>query len=132
MDSVADYGILNKLAKNKIRQDVIGRYWEDMLRVAGSLKLETINPTHLIQMLQRGGKPTMLGRAIGEFDRICKTQYFLTYFDDPDYRHRILTQLNRGESRHSLARAIFYGKRGELHQSYREGQEDQLCAWTCS
>jgi hypothetical protein len=36
--------------------------------------------------------------------------------------------LNRGESRHSLARAVFYGKRGELHQAYREGQEDQLGA----
>jgi len=26
----------------------------------------------------------------------------------------------------SLARAVFHGKRGELHQRYREGQEDQL------
>ncbi len=40
----------------------------------------------------------------------------------------MLTQLNRGESRHSLARAIFYGQRGELRQRYREGQEDQLGA----
>jgi TnpA family transposase len=23
---------------------------------------------------------------------------------------------------------VFYGKRGELHQAYREGQEDQLSA----
>ncbi len=128
LDTNADYGILNKLARNKIRQDVICRYWDDMLRVAGSLKLGTVNPTQLIQMLQHGGKPTMLGRAIGEFGRIYKTQYLLTYLDDPDYRRRILTQLNRGESRHSLARAVFYGKRGELHQSYREGQEDQLGA----
>lgn len=36
--------------------------------------------------------------------------------------------MNRGEARHSLARAVFYGKRGELHQAYREGQEDQLNA----
>jgi hypothetical protein len=35
-------------------------------------------------------------------------------------------QLNRGEGRHSLARAVFHGKRGELRQRYREGQEDQL------
>ena len=34
--------------------------------VAGSLKLGTINPTSLIKMLQRGGKPTMLGRAMGK------------------------------------------------------------------
>lgn len=27
-----------------------------------------------------------------------------------------------------MARAVFYGKRGELHQSYRAGQEDQLGA----
>jgi len=33
-----------------------------------------------------------------------------------------LTQLNKGEGRHSLIRAISYGKRGELHQ----GQEKQL------
>ncbi len=39
-----------------------------------------------------------------------------------------LIQLNRGEGRHSLGRVVFHGKRGELHQRYREGQEDQLGA----
>jgi TnpA family transposase len=66
LDPDADYGVLNKLAKYKIRKDVIVRYWDDMLRVAGSLKLETVNSVQLIQTLQRGGKPTMLGREIGE------------------------------------------------------------------
>jgi hypothetical protein len=33
-----------------------------------------------------------------------------------------------GEGRHSVARIIFHGKRGELRQRYREGQEDQLGA----
>jgi hypothetical protein len=41
---------------------------------------------------------------------------------------RILTQLNRGEDRHKLARAVFHSKRGQLRQRYREGQEDQLGA----
>jgi hypothetical protein len=36
--------------------------------------------------------------------------------------------LNRGEDRHKLARAVFHGKRGELRQRYREGQEDQFGA----
>jgi hypothetical protein len=39
-----------------------------------------------------------------------------------------LVQLNLGEGRHSLARDLFHGKRRELHQRYREGQEDQLSA----
>jgi hypothetical protein len=36
--------------------------------------------------------------------------------------------LSRHESRHSLARAVFHGQRGELRQHYREGQEEQLGA----
>ena len=57
-----------------------------------------------------------------------KTLYLLRFIDDESYRRRILVQLNRGEGRHQLARVIFHGKRGELRQRYREGQEDQLGA----
>jgi len=47
----------------------------------------------------------------------------LRFIDDETYRRRILVQLNRGETR-----TMFHGKRGELRQRYREGQEDQLGA----
>jgi TnpA family transposase len=43
-------------------------------------------------------------------------------------RRGTLTQLNRGEGRHSVARVVFGGRRGEPRQRYREGQEDQLGA----
>jgi hypothetical protein len=61
-----------------------------------------------------------------QISRINKTIHLLNYVDDEDYRRRILTQLNRGEGRHAVARAICHGKRGEIHQRYREGQEGQL------
>ena len=67
-------------------------------------------------------------QAVAEYGRIEKTLRLLNYIDDESRRRAILTQLNRGESRHSLARAVFHGKRGELRQRYREGQEDQLGA----
>ena len=59
---------------------------------------------------------------------MVKTIYLLRFIDDASYRRRILIQLNRSEGRHQLARVIFHGKRGELRQRYREGQEDQLGA----
>jgi hypothetical protein len=59
---------------------------------------------------------------------LVKTLYLLRFIDDEGYRRRILMQLNRGEGRHQLARVIFHGRRGELRQRYREGQEDQLGA----
>ncbi len=39
-----------------------------------------------------------------------------------------MTQLNRGEGRHSVARVICHGQRGKIRKRYREGQEDQLGA----
>lgn len=101
--------MLNRLARQRIRADLIIRHWDDLLRVAASLKSGTVNATALIQALQHGGRPTLLGRAIGELGRIYKTRYLLAYLDDESYRRRILTQLNRGEARHSLARAVFTG-----------------------
>ena len=59
---------------------------------------------------------------------MVKSLYLLSYIDDEAYRRRILAQLNRGEGRHQLARAVFQGKRGELRERYREGPEDQLGA----
>jgi hypothetical protein len=52
----------------------------------------------------------------------------LNYIDNEDYRRHILIQLNKGESRHSLARTVYHGRRGEMYEKYREGQEDQLNA----
>jgi TnpA family transposase len=59
---------------------------------------------------------------------MLKSSASLTYIDDEAKRRATLTQLNRGEGRHSVGRAVFHGKRGELRQPYREGQEDQLGA----
>ena len=60
--------------------------------------------------------------------RIDKTIHTLNFIDDETRRRSTLQQLNLGEGRHSLARNVFHGKRGELYQRYREGQEDQLSA----
>ena len=84
--------------------------------------------SELIRALQRGGRPSSLARAISEIGRIAKTLHLLAYIDDEAYRRRILQQINRGEGRHSVARAVFFGKRGELRRRYKEGQEDQLGA----
>ena len=101
---------------------------EVLLRVAGSLQQGTVSASELMRSLLRSKRPSALARAIGALGRIPRTLYMLAYIDDEHYRRRILTQLNRGEGRHSVARAVFHGQRGELRQRYREGQEGQLGA----
>lgn len=55
-----------------------------------------------------------LPQAIIEVGRINKTLYLLNYIDDEDYCRRILTQLNREESRHAITRIICHGQKGEI------------------
>ena len=129
MDGKADYGALDELAAQRVNTALIIQHWEDdLLRLAGSLKLGTVQAAGLIRTLQTKDRPTKLARALEELGRLIKTLYLLRLIDDAAYRRRILVQLNRGEGRHQLARTVFHGKRGELRQRYREGQEDQLGA----
>jgi len=124
----ADYGPFNDHRKHKINLSRISEQWDDMLRLAGSLKQGLIPATGIMRTLQVGEKATSLALALAEFGRIEKTIHSLTYIDDESKRRATLFQLNLGEGRHSLAREVFHGKRGELYRQYREGQEDQLGA----
>jgi TnpA family transposase len=128
IDPKADYGAFNALATDRINTRLITEQWDDLLRLAGSLKLGVVQASGLMRTLQTNSAPTQLARALAELGRIIKTIHLLNFFDDEAYRRRILVQLNRGEGRHSLARQVFHGKRGELRQRYRQGQEDQLSA----
>ncbi|HYU58920.1 MAG TPA: Tn3 family transposase, partial [Actinomycetota bacterium] len=128
IDPRAVYGGLDAVARHRINVGLIAANWDDLLRIAGSLTSSRVRASELLRALLGGGRPTAAARAIAELGRVAKTLHLLAYLDDAGYRRRILTQLNRGEARHSLARAVFHGQRGELRQRYREGQEDQLGA----
>jgi TnpA family transposase len=127
-DTDADYGPLTPLTRDKVNLKQITSHWDDVLRVAGSLHSGTIKASEVLRVLAPGGKPTPTGKAIMEIGRLDRSAYLSSYFTDELLRRRINTQLNRQESRHNLARKIFHGQKGELRQSYREGQEDQLRA----
>ncbi|RLV57826.1 Tn3 family transposase [Parashewanella curva] len=128
VDKDTDYGALNDVVRGVVKTEKILQQWDDMMRLAGSLKLGKIRASELISTLLKSTKPSSLAQAIIEAGKINKTIYLLNYIDDEDYRRRILTQLNRGEGRHAVARVICYGQRGEIRKRYREGQEDQLGA----
>ncbi len=107
-----DYGALNELSRHVINSHLIIDHWDDMLRLAGSLKLGKVKATAVMRTLQWAGSLSGLGRAVAEFGRMEKTLYLLAYVQDEAYRRRILVQFNRGEGRHALARAVFHARKG--------------------
>ena len=128
VDAQADYGELDGLARQRVNLDRVAPHWDDVLRLIGSLKLGLVPAMGIMRTLQVDDRPTRLAQAIAEIGRIDKTIHTLNFIDDESRRRSTLAQLNLGEGRHALARDVFHGKRGELFQRYREGQEDQLSA----
>jgi TnpA family transposase len=126
IDKAADYGAFDSLAAGKINLPLIVQNWPDLIRLAGSLKLGHLRAAGVMRTLQVRDKPTTLARALTGLGRIVKTLHILRCIDDPAFRRRILVQLNRQESRHSLGRKLFIGERGEIKNPLRQGQEEDL------
>lgn len=129
IEKAADYGVFNRFAVSKINLPLIVQNWLDLIRLAGSLKLGHLRAAGVMRTLQVKDKPTTLARALTELGRIIKTLHILRYIEDPAFRRRILVQLNRQESRHSLGRKLFLGGRGEIKNPLRQGQEEDLAAF---
>ncbi len=126
VDRKAKYREINDLVKNTVNTTLIHEQWEDVMRMVGSLKLGKVKATEVMRVLARGGTLSGLGRAIEEIGRISKTLYLCDYLEDESYRRRIHTQLSHGESRHDVARHVFYGQKGRLYKRYQRGLEEQL------
>lgn len=52
LDPAADYGLLNGIARHRINTKLIIENWDDMLRVAGSLKLGVVQAVSVMRTLQ--------------------------------------------------------------------------------
>jgi TnpA family transposase len=127
VDPKADYGELNVLARQRIHLDRIVPHWDDVLRFVGSLKFGRLSAMNIMRTLQaRNVQAVWRWELRGGPHRRNHTHTEL--HRRRDAAASTLQQLNLTEGRHSLAPNVFHGKRGELCQRYREGQEDQLSA----
>ncbi|GAA2731470.1 Tn3-like element Tn3 family transposase [Actinocorallia aurantiaca] len=129
INASADYGPLNTFARGKIDLRKVKKNWQDILRVVASIYTGTVRAYDVVTMLQRDGHPTALGEAIASYGRIFKSLHILQFIDvDETYRRDIKGIRNLQENRHSLARKICHGKKGELYHRYERGIENQLGA----
>jgi TnpA family transposase len=105
-----DYGALNPVLRQSIRDRLIARHWEEMNRLAASFKDGLVLPSLVVAKLQALRRQNPVQQAIQELGRIPKTEHILTYADDPDFRRQVLVALNKHENVHALARVLCYGR----------------------
>ena len=118
-------GMRNLLITGKINVDLILRHWDELLRVAGSLKQGYVTASLLISKLQSSQQKNALTKAIQEYGKLNETIFILKYLQSPEYQKRITVQLNKGEAMHALRRGLFIANEGQIRQRHPEDQLNQ-------
>jgi TnpA family transposase len=117
VDRAADYGPLQPLLRGTIDTDIIIEQWEQLVRLAASLKDRTA-PAHVVmQRLANAPAADRLAGALSQLGRLMKTLHILRYIHEEPLRQAIQLQLNRGEFRHILAKWLFFANQGDFRAS---------------
>jgi TnpA family transposase len=114
IDRFVDYGVFTPLLTKTADLNIVEEQWEEMLRVALSLKQRTAPAHVIVQRLTNSFPSDRLSKAFTHLGRIIKTQYIMRYLTDLELRQTVQLQLNKGEYRHKLPRRIFFADQGEF------------------
>ncbi|MES5929948.1 Tn3 family transposase [Bacillus cereus group sp. MG9] len=116
IDKASEYPKLEAILRGQINTKVIEENYEDVLRLAHSIREGTVSASLIMGKLGSYSRQNSLATALREMGRIEKTIFILNYISDESLRRKIQRGLNKGEAMNGLARAIFFGKQGELRE----------------
>ena len=125
MDRTKTYRHIEPLLKGTINQELITNAWDDLIRVAGSLKRGWVAASLFLSRMQAYPRQNALARALQEYGRLVKTLFILRYLENPDYQRRIHTQLNKGEALHALRQFLFFANQSYIRRHQPEDQANQ-------
>jgi TnpA family transposase len=103
--------------------DSIENGWDDILRLAATIKLREHKLSTIIKRLSSYAKQHPLLNSIKAFGRIVKSLFILNYINDVELRQKIEKQLNKGEFANRFASALTFINNQEIVQSLQEDQE---------
>jgi TnpA family transposase len=115
------YPRLQPYVTGRIQRQRILHWWDELLRVAGSLHRGWVTASLLVQKLQAYPQKNALALVLQEYGRLVRTLHILRWYANKEDRRRILRQLNKGEALHDLRAYLFIANRGQLRR--RRGEE---------
>ena len=82
----------------------------------------------MLRKLANYPRQNRLALALRELGRIERTLFTLEWLHSPELRRRVTAGLNKGEAKHTLKRAVFFNRLGEVRDRF---YEDQFypCEW---
>lgn len=117
------YTALRPMIGGTLNVKVIRAHWDEILRLATSIKLGTVTASLMLRKLGSYPRQNDLAVALRELGRIDeRTLFILDWLQSVELRRRVHAGLNKGEARNALARAVFFYRLGEIRDRSFEQQ----------
>lgn len=98
---------------------LIAEAWIELLWLATSVRAGTVASSAMLRRLAAYPRQNGLAKALREVGRLERT---LDWLQDTELRRRSNAGLNKGETEHSLKRAVFFHRLGEVRDRTLENQ----------
>lgn len=106
----------------------IKQRWEDMLRLAGSLKRGYVTASLLISKLQSYPRQHNWTYVLQQYGQLIKTIFILRYLKSIPLRKKIHAQLNKGEALHALRTWLWFGGDGVIRRKQEDDQQEMVAS----
>jgi hypothetical protein len=94
------------LLTHRANRQLIEEQYDELQRIAGSVKRGWIAPSVLISQLATDPRPDRTARALRDHGRVVETNFILRWAGEPPLRGRAHAQLSKGENANALHRAL--------------------------
>jgi len=101
---------------------LIAAHWDDLLRLAASVRTGRVAASLMLKCLGAYPRQNGLALALREIGRLERTLFTLDWLERPDLRRQATAELNKGEARNALARAVCFHRLGRLRDRTAEQQ----------
>jgi TnpA family transposase len=114
---------LEPMITGRINVALIRAHWSEILRVVASIRTGTVTASLIMRQLASYPRQNGIAAALRELGRLERTLFTLDWIEDPALRRTTGQELNKGESRNSLARAVFIHRLGVIRDRTYENQQ---------
>ena len=102
---------------------LVEAHWDDVLRLTASFRTGVVSASLMLKRLGAYPRQNGVAQALREIGRIERTLHTLDWLEQPSLRRQATAELNKGETRHALCRAVCFHRLGQLRDRTVELQQ---------
>lgn len=112
----------------RLDAELIKSHWDEIGPIITAMRNRTVVPSLILKKLSAYRQQNGVAAALREIGRVERTLFTLRWFKDAALRRLVTAELDKGEARNSLARAVAFHRLGRFRDRGHENQQTRAAA----